>query len=104
MVASFAYENKLATIVGTKTAGNVLGAVNAKVGSGYWLRLPIFGWYTNTGASVEGRGITPDIPVEGHPEELSRGIDVQLNTALEVCRAFLQEPSPGVGRKQSAAV
>ena len=35
MVAGFASENKLATIVGTKTAGNVLGATNAKVGGGY---------------------------------------------------------------------
>src|SRR5207244_1276432 len=41
MVSSFAGENRLATIVGNKTAGNVLGAVNFHVGSGYWLRLPI---------------------------------------------------------------
>ena len=37
MLAGFASENHLATIVGTKTAGNVLGAVNSKVGAGYWL-------------------------------------------------------------------
>src|SRR5437879_6078460 len=36
----------LATIVGQKTRGNVLGAINFKVGSGYWLRLPVFGWHT----------------------------------------------------------
>ena len=41
MVTSFAAENDLATIAGTKTAGNVLGAVNFKVGSGYWVRLPL---------------------------------------------------------------
>jgi C-terminal processing protease CtpA/Prc len=104
MVVNFASENKLATVVGTKTAGNVLGAVNAKVGGGYWLRLPVFGWYTNNGTSVEGRGIIPDIPVEVRPGELSRGIDSQLNAALEFCRAFVQEPSSEVGRKQSAAV
>jgi C-terminal processing protease CtpA/Prc len=104
MVVSFASENKLATVVGTKTAGNVLGAINAKVGGGYWLRLPVFGWYTNNGTSVEGRGITPDIPVEVRPGELSRGIDSQLNAALEFCRAFVQEPSSEVGSRQSAAV
>jgi C-terminal processing protease CtpA/Prc len=83
MVASFASENKLATIVGTKTPGNVLGAVNAKVGGGYWLRLPVFGWYTPNGVSVEGRGVTPDRLVEAHPGSLSRGIDTQLQAAVE---------------------
>ena len=84
MVTSFAAENKFATIVGTKTAGNVLGAANLKVGSGYWLRLPVFGWYTNTGSSVEGHGVCPDLPVEIQPEELSAGIDRQLNKAIEL--------------------
>ena len=42
MVTNFAAENNLATIVGQKTRGNVLGA-NFRVGSGYWVRLPVFG-------------------------------------------------------------
>ncbi len=41
MVAAFAAENGLATVVGQKTRGNVLGATNFKVGSDYWLRLPV---------------------------------------------------------------
>jgi len=84
MVTSFAAENKLATIIGTRTAGNVLGAANLKVGSGYWLRLPVFGWYTNDGNSVEGHGVVPDLPVEVEPAELSMGIDRQLDTAIEL--------------------
>jgi C-terminal processing protease CtpA/Prc len=88
MVASFASENKLATIVGTKTPGNVLGAINAKVGGGYWLRLPVFGWYTPKGVSVEGRGITPDHLVEAEPGSLSRGIDIQLHAASECTGVF----------------
>jgi carboxyl-terminal processing protease len=84
MVTSFAAENKLATIIGTKTPGNVLGATNLKVGGGYWLRLPVFGWYTNAGDSVEGHGVSPDLPVEVQPDELSVGIDRQLNNALEL--------------------
>ncbi len=88
MVASFASENKLAKIVGTKTPGNVLGAVNAKVGCGYWLRLPVFGWYTPNGMSVEGHGITPDRSVEVDPESLSRGIDGQLHAAAEYTGIF----------------
>jgi len=88
MAAGFASENKLATIVGTKTPGNVLGAVNAKVGGGYWLRLPVFGWYTPRGVSIEGQGITPDLLVEVNPETLKAGIDFQLHTAAELTGVF----------------
>jgi C-terminal processing protease CtpA/Prc len=64
MLAGFASENRLATIVGTKTAGNVLGAVNQKLGGGYWLRVPIFGWYTSAGKCLEGQGVRPDREVD----------------------------------------
>ncbi len=46
MVASFAKENHLATLVGTRTAGEVLGGANFNLPSGYVLRMPIAGWYT----------------------------------------------------------
>ncbi len=99
MVASFAKENKLATIIGTKTAGNVLGAVNVKVGHGYWLRLPVFGWYTGAGECNEGRGVTPDIEVDVAADELSRGVDRQLKTALEI----LGTPNTSVDPRSTAA-
>lgn len=82
MVASFAAENHLATIVGTKTAGNVLGAANFAVGSGYWLRLPVFGWYTSRGNSLEGNGVSPDVPMEVDPYALNAGTDAQLEKAI----------------------
>lgn len=46
MIADFAATNQLATLVGTRTAGEVLGAVNFLVGEGYRLRIPIGGWMT----------------------------------------------------------
>jgi C-terminal processing protease CtpA/Prc len=70
--------------VGTKTAGNVLGAANFKVGSGYWVRLPIFGWYTSCGESLDGKGVTPHISVDVDPRQLITGIDQQMDKALEV--------------------
>jgi C-terminal processing protease CtpA/Prc len=84
MVANFAAENHLATVVGTRTAGNVLGATNFRVGSGYWVRLPIFGWYTSQGASLEGKGVTPDVTVEPDPNLLNTGVDEQLKKAAEI--------------------
>lgn len=84
MVANFAVENGLATIVGEKTRGNVLGAMNFKVGGGYWLRLPVFGWFTSKGRSLEGNGVEPDIHVEISPEVLSQGQDNQMSRAIEI--------------------
>jgi carboxyl-terminal processing protease len=87
MVAGFAAENRLATIVGEKTAGNVLGAMNFKVGSGYWLRLPIFGWYTSKGNCVEGKGVVPDFEVEVDPYLLNAGVDQQMHKAMQILGA-----------------
>ena len=84
MVASFAAENRLATLVGTKTAGNVLGAMNFAVGGGYWLRLPVFGWYTSTGKCLEGEGVTPHVSIQIEPEALAEGQDNQLEAAKEI--------------------
>jgi carboxyl-terminal processing protease len=89
MVTSFAAENDLATIVGTKTAGNVLGAVNFKVGSGYWVRLPIFGWYTSKGQSLDGKGVRPDISIDVDPYQLSGGVDQQMEKAFAVIGTFV---------------
>ena len=88
MVTSFAAENDLATIVGTNTAGNVLGAVNFKVGCGYWIRLPIFGWYTSKGESLDGKGVAPHISVDVGPYQLSEGVDQQMVKALEITSAL----------------
>lgn len=84
MVAGFAQVHRLATIVGRKTAGNVLGAANFKVGGGYTLRLPIFGWYTPQGDCLEGKGVMPDISVEVDPYMLNSGVDKQMDKALEI--------------------
>ena len=87
MLVSFAAENRLATLIGTKTAGNVLGAVNFKVGGGYFLRLPVFGWYGVKGDCVESKGVSPDFAVELDPHELNSGVDQQLLTALSILKS-----------------
>jgi carboxyl-terminal processing protease len=84
MVTSFAAEHDLAAVVGTKTAGNVLGAANFKVASGYWVRLPIFGWYTSRGESLDGKGVTPHISVDVDPCRLISGVDQQMEKAVAV--------------------
>ena len=84
MVANFASENRLATVVGQKTHGNVLGAMNFSVGGGYWLRLPVFGWFTSKGRSLEGNGVDPDVSVEISPGALAEGQDNQVAAAVDI--------------------
>ena len=84
---NFATENGLATIVGQKTRGNVLGAANFKVGGVYWLRLPVFGWFTSKGRSLEGNGVDPDVLVEVSPDALAAGQDNQMTKAIEIVNA-----------------
>jgi C-terminal processing protease CtpA/Prc len=83
MAAQFAKDTKLATLVGQKTAGLVLGANVFDVGHGYTLYLPVFGWYSPSGGHNEGSGVVPDVPVDIDPERLAEGKDVQLNKALD---------------------
>ena len=49
MVAAFAAEHKLATIVGTKTAGRLLAGHSVRVGHGYRVALPVAAYYTTHG-------------------------------------------------------
>jgi carboxyl-terminal processing protease len=86
MVTNFAAENRLATVVGTRTHGSALGAVQFKVGAGYWLRIPIFGWFTSKGGSLEGNGVNPDVEISS--DGLAVGRDDQMVKAVEIASAL----------------
>jgi C-terminal processing protease CtpA/Prc len=61
MVAAFAQEYGLATIVGRQTGDQVLAGANFSGGQGFVLRFPAAAWYTSRGTVVEGRGVSPDV-------------------------------------------
>ena len=88
MVASFAKDNGLATLVGTRSAGEVLGGANFVLPKGYRLRMPVAGWYTWKGHCIEGIGVEPDVLIENSPESLSMGIDRQLETAVDLAKTL----------------
>ena len=88
MVASFARQNRLATLVGTRTAGEVLGGANFKLAGRYILRMPVAGWYTWQGDCIEGKGVEPHVVVENSLESLSVGVDMQLEKALQTVRSL----------------
>ena len=86
MVSAFAEENKLATIVGTKTPGRLLSGGAFKVGHGYILGLPVAGYLTWQGRMLENNGITPTVCAELSRKALQEGRDTQLENAVEVVK------------------
>lgn len=88
IVAGFAAENSLATIVGTKTAGRLMSGSAFKVGHGYVLGLPVGAFYTWQGTLLEGKGIQPDAEVKLTYDSLKAGLDLQMDKALEIAQAL----------------
>jgi len=84
MAAQFAKDTRLATVIGRKTMGNVLGSTVLNVGGHYKLYLPTYGWYSPDGNYLEGTGVEPDVEVDIDPKELACGHDAQLGTAVAV--------------------
>jgi carboxyl-terminal processing protease len=82
MVAAFVKENRLARIIGTPTGGQVLGGANFAVGHGFVIRFPAAGWYSWSGAIVEGCGVQPDVDAPLSTERLRDGKDNQLDAAV----------------------
>ncbi|MCI0723897.1 MAG: S41 family peptidase [Acidobacteria bacterium] len=86
MIAAFAKENNLATIVGTTTAGRLLSGSVFKVGHGYILGLPVAAYLTWQGTLLEGKGVAPDMKAELPSEALRQGRDLQMDMALEIAK------------------
>src|SRR5882762_7049454 len=84
MVAAFAEENGLATIVGKKTPGRLLSGTTIRVKPGYILGLPVAAYLTWEGRLIEGKGVSPSVPVELSPDHLIAGTDPQMQKAIEI--------------------
>ena len=82
MVAQFAQENQLATIVGMKTAGRLVTRRASKLGFGYQLVIPIAAYVSAKGAQIEGNGVIPDIAIPWSFEDATAGVDRQLDGAI----------------------
>ena len=88
MVAAFASEYQLATLVGTTTAGRLVATSAFKVGFGYRVVMPVATYYTWNGTNLEGRGLRPTIEepfsfeasVQGRDNQLERAVQAVLGT------------------------
>jgi tricorn protease len=81
----------LGKVVGVQTPGGVIGTNNITLSDGSSFRLPRTGFWTLDGENMEGNGVTPDIIVEETAEDRREGRDPQLQRAIEVVQAEIDE-------------
>jgi tricorn protease len=74
----------LGKLVGQATGGHVIGTMEIRLIDGSSFRLPRTGVFTVKGVNMEKEGVSPDVLVEDHPDQLAKGIDAQLDKAVEV--------------------
>jgi C-terminal processing protease CtpA/Prc len=88
MVAAFASEYGVATIVGTKTPGRLVAASSFKVGHGYRVALPVGAYFTWHGTKLEGKGVKPDVEEPVKVDCLVCGEDNQFKRAITLCSSL----------------
>jgi tricorn protease len=81
----------LGKLVGQPTGGHVIGTSSVRLIDGSLFRVPRTGVYTVTGVNMEKEGVKPDIEVAQHPDQLARGIDPQLDKAVDVLQQTVAE-------------
>ena len=82
MLAQFAQENQLATILGTKTPGRMVSRTATKLGNDYRLVVPVAAYISGKGKQIEGNGIVPDVEVPWSYQDAVAGKDNQLEAAI----------------------
>jgi tricorn protease len=81
----------LGKVVGQATGGLVIGTMETRLIDGSRFRLPRTGVFTARGVNMEKEGVTPDVAVDALPEDLAKGIDLQLKRAVEVVTVDVAE-------------
>lgn len=74
-------------VIGQATGGLVIGTTGTRLIDGSQFRLPRTGVYTTKGINMEKQGVTPDISVDALPEDVAKGVDQQLNKAVDVLKS-----------------
>jgi tricorn protease len=99
---------KLAPVIGMRSWGGVVGIRGDKalVDGGMFTEPEFAWWEPKRGWAIENHGVDPDIVVQNLPQDLARGVDAQLDRAIqEVLELRKQrppiEPSFGPTRDRS---
>jgi carboxyl-terminal processing protease len=89
-------KSKRATLIGTNTAGNVLGTFPARINDWSYIEIPMVEFPVD-GVRLEKVGVAPDIKVE---PEFQDGKDLVLAKALDVLAQTVQH-KPGQSRQNN---
>jgi tricorn protease len=79
-------EMGLGKLVGLPTGGMVIGTHPVRLIDGSTFRIPAIGVFSTHGVNMEKQGVRPDFLVEPTPEQLTRGLDPQIEKAVEVVK------------------
>jgi tricorn protease len=86
----------LGKLIGRRTWGGVIGIWprNWLVDGGITTQPEFSFWFQDVGWSVENYGTDPDIEVDMTPQDYARGVDVQLDRAIEEVMKEIEENPP----------
>ena len=85
----------IATVVGTRTWGGVIGCYFNDLVDGTWVTQPTSAlWFADVGWSVENHGVDPDVEVPIAPHDWAAGRDPQLDTAVRLALQALEQRPP----------
>lgn len=88
IVAGALKDHKRATIIGEKSFGKGTVQELQPLSDGSNLRLTIAKWFTPLHESIDQKGIMPDMEIKYTKEDRDKGIDPQLEKALEFLRTL----------------
>ncbi len=87
-------QEKLGLLIGKRSWGGVIGIRGSLpfLDGGYMMKPEFANFGANGEWILEGVGQVPDIEVDNHPDRMERGIDDQLNKAIEVIMEQSKNP------------
>ncbi len=92
---------KLGPLIGTRTWGGLIGMTGAPslIDNGS-VTVPTFGIYNTKGDwIIEGYGVDPDIKVIDDPSQMAKGVDPQLERAIQEVQRLLRKQPPQLIKK-----
>jgi tricorn protease len=81
----------LGKLVGQPTGGQVIGRTSIRLIDGSQFLVPRIGVFTPQGQNMEKIGVAPDFAVEVLPDHLAKGVDPQLEKAVQVVQTDVVE-------------
>jgi len=95
----------IATVVGTRTWGGVIGCYFNELVDGTWVTQPTSAlWFADIGWAVENHGVDPDVEVTIAPHDWAAGRDPQLDTAVRLALQALEQRTPAAPPTSDQAI